>query len=199
MIETKISIRKIILMVLETSLLAVFSAFIVTSICIGFGYLINGSWLNMETRQQTSLYGMVILYPVIVYLRIRYYKKMECWSVDGNYLYRGKNKEFKVDLTKIDIAILGMPHIKIKNALLKALSSRQIESNNSIAENILILKINKNRYLPLFLFETDVGFEIMNNVLSIVSDKIVQDYDFNKIEKRKLKGNILNKVIDIQA
>jgi hypothetical protein len=124
---------------------------------------------------------------------------MECWSIESNYLYRGKDKEFKVDLTKIEIAILGLPHIKIKNALLKALSPRQIESNNSIADCILILKINKSRYLPLFLFETNEGLEIMNNVLSIVSDKIIQDYDFSNIEKRKLKGNILNKIIEIQT
>jgi len=186
-------------MVFDTLGIGLLSAFMLAYILIVFDFFTGGLWATVEIKQLVLLISIISLYPIIVYLRIRNYKKMECWGIDGNYLYRGKDKEFEVDLTKIDIAILGMPHIKIKNALLKALSPRQIESNNSIADSILILKINKSRYLPLFLFETDEGFEIMNKVLSIVSDKIVQDYDFSKIEKRKLKGNILNKVIEIQT
>ena len=186
-------------MVFETLGITLLSAFMLVYILIVFDFFTGGLWVTLEFRQIVLLFGIIFLYPFIVYYRIRHYKKMECWGIDGNYLYRGKGKEFKVDLREIEIVILGLPHIKIKNVLLKFLNPREIESNNSIADNILILKINKNRYLPLFLFETDEGYEIMNNVLSIVSDKIVQDYDFNKIEKRKLKGNILNKVIDIQA
>jgi len=82
---------------------------------------------------------------------------------------------------------------------LKFLNPREIESNNSIADNVLILKINNNRYLPLFLFDTQEGFEIMNKVFSIVSNKIVKGYDFNEKEKKALKGNFINKVIDIQT
>lgn len=126
MIETKISPRKIALMVIETLGIAFISGLNLAFILIGIEYFTNGSWVTVEINQLVLLFGMISLYPFIVYFRIRRYKKMECWSINGNYLYRGKDKEFKVDLREIEIAILGVPHIKIKNVLLKFLNPREI-------------------------------------------------------------------------
>lgn len=148
----------------------------------------NQLTFEIETNQKILLYGMIILIPTVTLLRIKHLISKEVWSIEESILYSRRKKDFKIDLTKVDEAIIGLPYLNIKSSISKFLNSHYTESNNSIAEYVLELSKGSSHLTSITIF-----YSLLLKVLLVKRLDPFLSLSFHLYKFREYNGGLIFK------
>ncbi len=176
--------------------------------CLPFGFFFSagliqilqemGIKLDLSERKILFIFIFILASITFIISRYKQYKRLEAWELTQTNLHRGNPANLSVDLSKVVRVIRGLPKSKYYNfwygGKFRFKEQGVVEATYCCT---LILKLEKNIYLPLYLFDYGKGDKIMQELANRLSDKIDNNYTFNQLEKKKLKRKFLNQIIEL--
>jgi len=150
-----------------------------------------GYEVSVLVRLKLLLALSISIAVIATYLGVKQHYKTDIWTLDGDLLTRGKPFNLSVDLNTIDKLIVGLPKPEqrknVLHFLMMPFNKLRRQAIASMINCTLILKINDNEYLLLYLFHLGGGLDLMNKIYEQASDKADFEYEFTAREMAQLK------------
>lgn len=149
--------------------------------------------ITQTQRNSYVLVGIAIcifcVYRFSVNNKDKYY-----WLLTENSLVRGRNKKDLFYLNDIEKVIIGIP-------AWEGLSGKLFKATHldGTFKSSLILKLGKNTFIPLNIHMVENGTELMTELIDRFKDRIDENYDFSKLEKKHLYSPKWNSVITLKT
>ena len=124
---------------------------------------------------------------------LNYYRKYVVWVLKGNQLSRGTPANLTIDLSDIERVSIGLPTSKTHKFLFAG--EKFIPNMGRISSKILgtvMIKLDSNRFLPLYLVDLKGGVQLMDGIVNQVADKWVKEYSFSDSERKRLRYSNVN-------
>lgn len=198
MLKTQLRPIKIIETLLDILVFSLFPLAVVLGLLVYPALEYLGVLVTDEGQLTVSLISLALVFPVVVYVRVRHHKKYESWSIEDDQLIRGKDRNLVIDLHSIQAAAVGLPINKTKHRFVNLYAHKEVLERNSEIDWTLLLKLSDREFFPLYLYPFNGGDKLMEYMYQFLELKFGEPYTLSIKEKQALKKCKVNKLFTME-
>ena len=198
MLTTQLRPIKIIEMILDILVFSLFPLAVVLGLLVFPALEFLGVLVTDQGQLAVSLTSLALVFPVVVYIRVRHHQKYESWSIEGDQLIRGKDRNLVIDLNSIQAAAVGLPVNKTNIRFLNLYDHKEVLVRNSEIDWTLLLKLSDEAFFPLYLYPFNGGDKLMEYMYQFLELKFGKSFILSIKEKQALKKCKLNKLFTME-